>query len=275
MRPPSIDTRDASLSASTSSYVKPSITSPVSQLGDDVWEAFEGVKETIASLPTDRAILAWAAENVFQPDATANKALTGAASDSSLGTSRYPPTYPLVLAHLIALFRDTFHSPYAALALFAHARDLSAESYVSGCSTGVYNEAIRTRWESLNDLEGVEALVEEMAARGVGWDRHTLRLVSGAVAQVAEKTMRAAAAASAELEGEEHSTSIANSHHIDGSTLARLAYGQRALEALPALERRVEAEVEAEERRHRAQMRRRMDELAEEGYGQARQVGWA
>lgn len=239
------------------SYVKPSVATPVSQLGDDVYEAFEGLKETIASLPTDREILAWATENVFKPQATSR-------ADDVLGSFRYPATYPLVLAHLIGLFRDTFHSPYAALALFAHARDLSAESYVAGCSTGVYNEAIRTRWESLHDLEGVEALVEEMSARGVGWDRHTLRLVSGVVAEVTEKMMS----------GDISAAPGATRTPVDGPTLARLAYGRRALEALPALERRVEIEVEAEERRHRAQMRRRLDEMADM-HGHSREVGWS
>jgi hypothetical protein len=59
-------------------------------------------------------------------------------------------------------FRDHYKDPNLALFIFNHTKKLSIFSYVFGCSTEVYNELIKTRWDCFRDLEGVYNAVEEM-----------------------------------------------------------------------------------------------------------------
>jgi hypothetical protein len=74
-------------------------------------------------------------------------------------------------------FRDHYRDPNLALFIFHHTQKLSIVSYVFGCSTEVYNELIKTRWDCFRDLQGVYAALEEMTVNGVPLDSVTRKLV--------------------------------------------------------------------------------------------------
>lgn len=211
-------------------------TSPVSpvnawsDVSSDVDAQFDKLKEEIASFPTDADILAWMQRRVFLP-------LPGTGKTSQEPPS-FPPTYPLVLAYLIALFRERFSNPELSLAIFAHARSHSVQSYLIGCSTGVYNEMLKTRWECFRDLAGVEEGVKEMLHHGVGWDSTTTTMISAIV----EEILRGI------LSGEE------------GRQIAEIQYGTDVNRRLANLEKEVEQYVEQAEKKHRMAMHRQAEE---------------
>lgn len=123
------------------------------------------MKEELTALSTDADVLEWAKEKVF-------RMIPG-----EDGESTHIPIYPYILAHTLRMLRDTFNNPHLALAVFQHAQTLSIESYLSGCLTGAYNELLLIRWNSFQDLAGVEQAIKEMDANGVKWDRKTKQLV--------------------------------------------------------------------------------------------------
>ncbi|KAI9491232.1 hypothetical protein BDB00DRAFT_834454 [Zychaea mexicana] len=83
----------------------------------------------------------------------------------------------------------TFEDPYLALSIFEHAKTHSVVSYVSGCTTEVYNAMLMMRWKLWRDVHGMLNLVDEMMANGVGYDTETRRIVQLVVAEV-ENEMR-------------------------------------------------------------------------------------
>lgn len=233
---------------------KSHVIGSMKNISDEVWDEVNRIKETIEGIETDREIIIWAAENVFRPQVVPdvvegeNVSVSGTDKHSKNTTSTatylsFPPTYPLVLAHLIATFRDRFKSPSLSLALFSHARSHSVESYISGCSTSVYNEVLRTHWESFRDINSLEDALEEMSVHGVGWDRHTIKLISGIVEEVTGSVLQPPSA-----------------DGLTGTQIVELEYGKDVLYRIMRLEQRVETEVAAEERRHRAQMSRKLYE---------------
>ncbi len=207
--------------------------SPISSWSDvssDVDAQFDKLKEEISSLPTDADILAWMQRRVFLPLPVPGK--------TSLEPPSFPPTYPLVLCYLIALFRDRFSNPELSLAIFSYARSHSVQSYLVGCSTGVYNEMLKTRWDCFRDLAGVEEGVKEMLHHGVGWDSTTTNMISSIVEEILKGI----------LGGEE------------GQRIAEIQYGMDVNVRLVNLEKEVEQYVEQAERKHRMAMHRQAEE---------------
>jgi hypothetical protein len=74
-------------------------------------------------------------------------------------------------------FRDHYSDPNLALFIFHHTQKLSIISYVFGCSTEVYNELIKTRWDCFRDLQGVYNAIDEMKVNGVPLDSATQKLI--------------------------------------------------------------------------------------------------
>lgn len=209
-------------------------------------EAFDRLKEECARFATDVDILDWARRVVFKPNVVEEKVEQSDGTTTTISNNAgFPSTYPLILTHLLALFRDRFQNPHLTLALFSFARSYSNESYLSGCSTSAYNEVLRTRWESFRDLKGVEEGVREMMKHGVGWDKITSSIVSGIVEELSAKAFKES-----------------------GEKESKLEFGENVLERLMLLDSDVEKYVELGERQHSAAMIRQAEgrraRLAEE-----------
>jgi hypothetical protein len=158
----------------------------------DLLQEMDRLKEEMSSLQTDVDLLDWAKRRVFTPQPSQTSTDESGAKVEATATDEvvnYPATYPHVLAHLLQVSRNTFQNPHMALSLFHHARTLSLDSYLQGCLTPAYNEALTTRWESFRDIDGVEQGIREMELHGVGWDRGTCNLISQIVEQVSKDVL--------------------------------------------------------------------------------------
>jgi hypothetical protein len=85
--------------------------------------------------------------------------------------------YPLMLLKAMRMFRVTFHKPLLAMTLFFRVKGLSAESYVLGCTTQLYNELLLARWDGYADLSSVIDTLDEMSANGLRGDRQTVQIL--------------------------------------------------------------------------------------------------
>jgi hypothetical protein len=85
--------------------------------------------------------------------------------------------YNLILIKAMRHFRIVFHNALAAHTLFLRAKTLSAESYVLGCTTELYNELLLSRWESFTDLFSISEILDEMNMNGVKGDGQTVRIL--------------------------------------------------------------------------------------------------
>ena len=85
--------------------------------------------------------------------------------------------YGALLLKAMRLFRTTYRNPLAAHTLFLRAKTLSAESYVLGCTTALYNELLLSRWESFTDLFSIGEILEEMNMNGLKGDKHTFQIL--------------------------------------------------------------------------------------------------
>lgn len=132
-------------------------------------------KEEMDLCSTDQELLEWANDKVFGEFRQYLEAVLSGSNEAI----QQPPTYPTIIALLVRQFRDRYHNPHLALAIFDHARHLSILSYVFGCSTQAYNELIQTRWSSFRDLMGVKDALQEMFVNGVETNAQTRKLVEG------------------------------------------------------------------------------------------------
>ncbi|KAI8139100.1 hypothetical protein BJV82DRAFT_672965 [Fennellomyces sp. T-0311] len=99
-------------------------------------------------------------------------------------TAEQPTYYAALLKHAIEQASMSFRDPYLAISIFEHAKQYSVSSYVSGCTTDVYNAMLMMRWKLWRDIHGMLNLVDEMMANGVGYNGETRRIVQMAVAEV-------------------------------------------------------------------------------------------
>ena len=105
----------------------------------------------------------------------------GKTSFTSLRTN-----YSSILLKAMRLFRLLYHNPLAAHTLFLRAKMLSAESYVLGCTTKLYNELLLSRWESFTDLFSISEILDEMNTNGVAGDRDTADILQRIQSDVQE-----------------------------------------------------------------------------------------
>ncbi|KAF8522416.1 hypothetical protein BU17DRAFT_86975 [Hysterangium stoloniferum] len=175
---------------------------------------FHRLKESVDLCGTDWEVMQWARTVLFQkaqpaatpPDGEASTQVQPQSRSATQGQQQpescsqqqqqiqpqpqqrsiSPPIYPLLLTYLMRKMRVSHRNPRASLALFAHAKQRSIASYVFGCTTPAYNELLRARWaiEGLGTaagdnegLRGVESVLREMKANGVGFDSSTRAFV--------------------------------------------------------------------------------------------------
>jgi Mtf2 family len=160
----------------------------IRQTGEDT--ELDRLKEQLALCPSDHAMLEWAEREVFGASIRAEEAARAAfAAGKPPPHHLQPSVYPHLLAALMSTARERYDDPHLALALFDHARTLSALSYIFGCTTPAYNELLETRWGSFRDLRGVHAALEEMRANGVPPDSRTRALVEDVRREIGARTL--------------------------------------------------------------------------------------
>lgn len=172
------------------------------QWNSDADAALDRMREEMELCDTDQQLLDWAMRVVFSASKTAAEAaqavLEAEKDMLSARLENFPPLqplwYPHIVAQLIRTFRDKYHDPHLALAVFDHASKLSVPSYVFGCTTAAYNELLETKWRAFQDIRGVLASLEEMRINAVEPDNRTRTLV---------EAMRRDLVASSAVEGDE------------------------------------------------------------------------
>ncbi|KAG2184803.1 hypothetical protein INT43_000716 [Umbelopsis isabellina] len=92
--------------------------------------------------------------------------------------------YPSLLAASIKHASFKLNDPYLALSIFQQVKSRGIESYIAGCTTGVYNTVLNLRWETWKDIEGMDALIQEMVANGVSFNDGTRRSVRDAIEEI-------------------------------------------------------------------------------------------
>lgn len=156
------------------------------QLTHDEEMQLDRLREELMHLPTDREVLQWGMRVVFDLPSSNNTVFP---SPSLLASSAPPPLprtasqpdnlsqrtfgpssriYPDLLLLLFLVLRDTHHSPSAALSLFSLAAS-NPYSYITGCTSVLYTEVLRTRWAQ-GDVESVLSTLEEMRGSGLKID---------------------------------------------------------------------------------------------------------
>ena len=181
---PDIDAR-----GSLSNFLKSLSKHPrARQTGNDT--ELDKLKEQLALCSSDHAMLEWAEREVFGASMRAEEAAREAFAEGSPSPPNLqPPVYPHLLAALMNAARERYDDPHLALALFERARNLSALSYIFGCTTPAYNELIETRWNSFRDLRGVHAALAEMRANAVAPDMRTRGLVDDVRRETGARTL--------------------------------------------------------------------------------------
>jgi len=131
------------------------------------------MREELGGLRDEREVLKWGYEKVFGYSREQSK---GVVVDPSLlgqskkGVGISSRLYPELLLHLFLTLRDGYQSPYTALAIFKLASS-NPYSYISGCTSLLYYEVLKTRWQiGQGDVEGVLEGLEEMLSGGVKLD---------------------------------------------------------------------------------------------------------
>ena len=138
----------------------------------EIDEELDRKKEEIELCDTDVQLLEWAMNEVFKPPQPTDASVRGQAT-----AIHNHQLYPHLIATLMRAFRDKFHDPHLALAIFDHAKNLSIYSYVFGCTAPAYNELIETQWFCFHDLRGILEALEEMKVNAVEADNRTRRIV--------------------------------------------------------------------------------------------------
>ncbi|KAK4050778.1 hypothetical protein OIV83_003199 [Microbotryomycetes sp. JL201] len=164
------------------------------ELGQLELERLDAMREQMMMFDSDVELLRWSMHNVFGfqldadlasifPDMSvvahpppSSEATFTQASDIDDVKGPASPIYADLLLSLFTLLRDTHRAPHAALHVFQLA-SATPFSYVKGCTTALYNEVLRTRW-NLGDVESVAAGIDDMRSVGVRIDERTRDIVN-------------------------------------------------------------------------------------------------
>jgi hypothetical protein len=157
---------------------------------DTEWEIWE---KRLDSCSTDFELSQFLDLEVFSVMDTHAQGLPPEAGKSPFTSLR--SNYSLILLKAMRLFRVFFHNPLAAHTLFLRAKTLSAESYVLGCTTQLYNELLLSRWESFTDLFSISEILDEMSTNGVKSDGQTVQILQKIQGDVQEWATQGAEAA--------------------------------------------------------------------------------
>lgn len=234
------------------------IAKPVGNMrnvSDQDMEDYMQKRELIASFRTDLDVMEWLNRTYFIANASTSISTDGKGSEL-ITSSALTPSYPLVLAYTISSLHRRFRNPHAALAVFDTARSHSLESYLVGCTTSVYNEMLRARWEGSRDLNGAEEGLEEMGRRGVGWDKDTMDFANSLVENLSKLRLFG-------LSNGSKTSHVATPPTTSNDQRLMWAYGPDVLQRVERLEKMVEDQVEYSERGVRIQTKRRADRLRE------------
>ena len=129
------------------------------------------MREELGGLRDEQEVLRWGFEKVFgysreqSKGVVVEQGLLGSLGQRNSGISSR--LYPELLLHLFLTLRDTYGSPHSALSIFKLASS-NPYSYISGCTSTLYYEVLKTRWQvGEGDVEGVLEGLEEMLSGGV------------------------------------------------------------------------------------------------------------
>ena len=147
-------------------------------------------KEEIELCENDQALYQWATNELFGSLSGAADAASGQIATTNTTSSEKLSAfaYPQLLSIVMHAFRTKYGNPHTALALFEHARNASATSYVTFCGTAAYNELIEIKWECFKDLLGVCESLEEMKLNKVRLDTKTTRIADNVRREVGDRT---------------------------------------------------------------------------------------
>jgi len=140
-----------------------------STFGDD-WVKLE---KKMDGLATDLSLLQFLDGEVFAVFEGQDQGLT----KEGWSTESIRRNYSLILLKAMKLLRSSFRNPLAAHTLFLRAKTLSAESYVLGCSTQLYNELLLSRWDTFTDLYSITEILDEMSTNGLKGDGQTIQIL--------------------------------------------------------------------------------------------------
>lgn len=147
--------------------------------GEDLDEELDRKREEMDLCQTDQELLEWMAVSVFAESRKFEEEARemGPLTKSKRNVTLQPAWYPQVIALLMNTFRDKYHNPHTALAIFNHAKTASIASYAFGCSTDAYNELIQTHWSCFRDASAVLNAFREMHVNGVVMNSKSGRLL--------------------------------------------------------------------------------------------------
>jgi hypothetical protein len=131
------------------------------------------LEKTLDHLDTDLSLLQFLDEEVFAVMEGQIQGLT----KGGWSTESVRRNYSLILLKAMRLLRTSFGNPLAAHTLFLRAKTLSAESYVLGCSTQLYNELLLSRWHTFTDLYSITEILDEMTTNGLKGDGQTIQIL--------------------------------------------------------------------------------------------------
>lgn len=146
---------------------------------EDPNEELDKKKEEMDLCRTDQELLDWALVDVFAESRKYEEEARkiGPQTRSKRTVTLQPLWYPHVIALLMRTFRDKYHNPHTALAIFNYTKTVSIASYAFGCSTDAYNELIQTHWSCFRDATAVLNAFKEMQVNGVVMNSKTGRLL--------------------------------------------------------------------------------------------------
>ncbi|KAF9453925.1 hypothetical protein P691DRAFT_522777 [Macrolepiota fuliginosa MF-IS2] len=147
--------------------------------GEDPNEELDRKQEEMDLCQTDQELLDWALVEVFAESQRFEQGARelGPQTRTKRNVTLQPSWYPHTIALLMRTFRDKYHNPHTALAIFNHAKTASIASYAFGCSTDAYNELIKTHWSCFRDANAVLNALKEMHVNGVVMNSKTGRLL--------------------------------------------------------------------------------------------------
>ncbi|KAL7269061.1 hypothetical protein RUND412_008284 [Rhizina undulata] len=117
---------------------------------------------------TDLELGKWMEDNVFSM-------VTKPSIDAKLN---FPSAnYADLVLEGMRILRKDFSDLAGVLSIFERIKRLGAESYVVGCSVGVYNQMIDTKWDGYRDLYKIKELVDEMEVNGIEGDENTVEIL--------------------------------------------------------------------------------------------------
>lgn len=85
---------------------------------------------------------------------------------------------PIILLACVRTLANDFAAPEQAAMLFELSKQQGIDFYVAACSSSVYNEVLRCKWNAYKDLYLVESLISEMDINGLKADSDTSEILS-------------------------------------------------------------------------------------------------